>query len=189
LEPQAEQKIIEDLLPQKFGLRGKIWVVFLVILCIAGIAGYVSQLRKGLIVTAMGDYVSWGIYISTCIFCCHQPGWLLIRGPSPERRTGHATNKNIRDHRRFCHYPGVHHYRGGYGKTRTVLQPLHSRAAIAHHLGCGGHNHHFYQHSAALFSPSSGFRNHAESQKQNGERIEWYVPLHGIILEEYPCAN
>jgi Ni/Fe-hydrogenase subunit HybB-like protein len=68
LEPQAEQKIIEDLLPQKFGMRGKIWVVFLVILCIAGIIGYVNQLRKGLIVTAMGDYVSWGIYISNFVF-------------------------------------------------------------------------------------------------------------------------
>ena len=68
MEPQAEQKIIEDLLPQKFGTRGKIWVVFLVIICIAGIIGYVNQLSKGLIITAMGDYVSWGIYISNFVY-------------------------------------------------------------------------------------------------------------------------
>jgi molybdopterin-containing oxidoreductase family membrane subunit len=68
LELQDETKIINDLLPQKFGMRGKIWVVFLLILCAAGMATYINQLRKGLIITAMGDYVSWGIYISNFVF-------------------------------------------------------------------------------------------------------------------------
>jgi Ni/Fe-hydrogenase subunit HybB-like protein len=68
LEPLVEKKIIDDLLPQKFGMRGKIWVAILVILCIAGVAAYMNQLSKGLIITAMGDYVSWGIYISNFVY-------------------------------------------------------------------------------------------------------------------------
>ena len=64
----ARQKIIQDLLPQKFGTRGIIWVVILLVFCIAGIVAYIHQLSKGLVITAMGDYVSWGIYISNFVF-------------------------------------------------------------------------------------------------------------------------
>jgi Ni/Fe-hydrogenase subunit HybB-like protein len=63
-----ENKIIEDLLPQKFGMRGRIWVLILLIFCIAGLVAYINQLSKGLIITNMGDYVSWGIYISNFVF-------------------------------------------------------------------------------------------------------------------------
>jgi molybdopterin-containing oxidoreductase family membrane subunit len=57
-----------DLLPQKFGLRGKVWVFLLIILISVGLYAYYLQLRDGLIVTGMGDYVSWGIYISNFVF-------------------------------------------------------------------------------------------------------------------------
>jgi Ni/Fe-hydrogenase subunit HybB-like protein len=64
----ARQKIIDDLLPKKFGTRGRIWVTVLVIICIIGVVGYARQLSSGLVVTAMRDYASWGIYISNFVF-------------------------------------------------------------------------------------------------------------------------
>ncbi len=68
MENSTKQQIIEDLLPQKFGKQGKIWVVGLSLLCILGAVAYVRQLSKGLIVTSMRDYASWGIYISNFVF-------------------------------------------------------------------------------------------------------------------------
>ena len=68
MENSAIQKITEDLLPQKFGKQGKIWVAFLSVLCVIGFVAYCRQLSKGLVVTAMRDYVSWGIYISNFVF-------------------------------------------------------------------------------------------------------------------------
>ena len=64
----AEEKIIQDLLPQKFGKAGKIWVAALTVVCLIGMFAYYRQLRYGLVVTAMRDYVSWGIYISNFVF-------------------------------------------------------------------------------------------------------------------------
>ena len=64
----ARQKIIDDLLPQRFGRKGKIWVVALLIICIIGLIAYIRQLSEGLIVTSMRDYASWGIYISNFVF-------------------------------------------------------------------------------------------------------------------------
>jgi molybdopterin-containing oxidoreductase family membrane subunit len=63
-----DEKIIKDLLPQKFGRAGKIWVAVLVAICLVGAYAYYRQLRYGLIVTSMRDYVSWGIYISNFVF-------------------------------------------------------------------------------------------------------------------------
>jgi molybdopterin-containing oxidoreductase family membrane subunit len=68
VENQSRQKIIEDLLPRKFGPRGIIWVVILLAFCIAGIIAYMDQLSRGLMITNMGDYASWGIYISNFVF-------------------------------------------------------------------------------------------------------------------------
>ncbi len=64
----ANEKIIQDLLPQKFGRSGKIWTGILVAFCLVGLFAYYRQLRYGLIVTSMRDYVSWGIYISNFVF-------------------------------------------------------------------------------------------------------------------------
>jgi Ni/Fe-hydrogenase subunit HybB-like protein len=61
-------KITADLLPQKFGLRGMIWTGLLILICLVGAYAYYRQLTKGLVVTNMRDYVSWGIYISNFVF-------------------------------------------------------------------------------------------------------------------------
>lgn len=55
-------------MPKKFGRKGMIWVAFLIVICLVGMYAYYLQLRDGLVVTAMGDYVSWGIYISNFVF-------------------------------------------------------------------------------------------------------------------------
>jgi Ni/Fe-hydrogenase subunit HybB-like protein len=62
------EQITSDLLPQKFGLRGRIWTGLLIAICLVGAFAYYRQLSKGLVVTNMGDYVSWGIYISNFVF-------------------------------------------------------------------------------------------------------------------------
>ncbi len=68
MESSVQQKIIQDLLPQKFGRKGKLWVAGLLFFCALGLAAYIHQLSKGLVVTAMRDYASWGIYISNFVF-------------------------------------------------------------------------------------------------------------------------
>lgn len=68
MEISARQKIIDDLLPKKFGAKGRIWALTLVIVCLIGMYAYYRQLSKGLIVTDMRDYASWGIYISNFVF-------------------------------------------------------------------------------------------------------------------------
>lgn len=68
MENLDKQKITSDLLPAKFGKRGTIWVAILLAFCAIGLFAYVRQLTKGLIVTSMRDYVSWGIYISNFVF-------------------------------------------------------------------------------------------------------------------------
>src|ERR1043165_5526454 len=61
-------RIVHDLLPQRFGKKGMIWTAFLAIIAMIGAYAYYRQLRYGLQVTAMRDYVSWGIYISNFVF-------------------------------------------------------------------------------------------------------------------------
>ncbi len=64
----TDEKIISDLLPQKFGKLGMLWVSVLVAFCLVGMFAYFLQLKNGLIVTSMRDYASWGIYISNFVF-------------------------------------------------------------------------------------------------------------------------
>lgn len=64
----TKEQIINDLVPQKFGTRGKIWTALLILICLVGLFAYYRQLKNGLIVTHMRDYVSWGIYISNFVF-------------------------------------------------------------------------------------------------------------------------
>ena len=45
-----------------------VWTGSLILLCLVGAIGYYRQLRYGLEVTNMRDYVSWGIYISNFVF-------------------------------------------------------------------------------------------------------------------------
>jgi len=64
----SDEQITEDLLPQKFDRRGMIWTAGLIVICCIGAFAYIKQLREGLVVTNMGDYASWGIYISNFVF-------------------------------------------------------------------------------------------------------------------------
>ena len=64
----GEEKIIQDLLPRKFKKSGRILVGILSAICLVGVYAYYRQLRYGLVVTHMRDYVSWGIYISNFVF-------------------------------------------------------------------------------------------------------------------------
>jgi len=68
LKALSPEQITKDLLPQKFGKRGMIWTTLLIILCMIGAFAYYRQLKNGLVVTNMRDYVSWGIYISNFVF-------------------------------------------------------------------------------------------------------------------------
>ena len=64
----SADKITADLYPRKFGSIGRIWTLALVVICCIGIYAYYRQLRQGLVVTNLRDYVSWGIYISNFVF-------------------------------------------------------------------------------------------------------------------------
>ena len=44
------------------------WVVFLGVLFLAGVAGYIYQTHSGLVVSNMREHVSWGYYISNFSF-------------------------------------------------------------------------------------------------------------------------
>ncbi len=48
--------------------RYKLWMGFLLIIILIGMYAYYRQVRYGLIVTAMRDFTSWGIYISNFVF-------------------------------------------------------------------------------------------------------------------------
>ena len=49
-------------------LKYKLWMAFLLLVIIIGGYAYYRQLKFGLVVTAMRDYTSWGIYISNFVF-------------------------------------------------------------------------------------------------------------------------
>jgi len=62
------EQITNDLLPRKFRKRGMIWTGLLILIALVGAFAYYRQLKYGLVVTNMRDYVSWGIYISNFVF-------------------------------------------------------------------------------------------------------------------------
>lgn len=62
------EQLIKDVGPQKFSLKGKLWVALLLVVIIAGVIAYIDQLIQGQVVTNMRDYVLWGFYISNFVF-------------------------------------------------------------------------------------------------------------------------
>jgi len=66
--PHSTEQITADLYPKKFGSLGRIWTIGLLVVCAIGVYAYYRQIRYGLVVTEMRDYVSWGIYISNFVF-------------------------------------------------------------------------------------------------------------------------
>lgn len=70
LNPEIRNQIENELLTT-VGRRYRqetFWVIFLALICIGGTVAWIIQLQKGLGVTAMRDYVSWGLYISLLFF-------------------------------------------------------------------------------------------------------------------------
>ena len=67
-ENSQSEVLVQELLPKRFNTKGRIWVGILVLFCLVGAFAYYRQLRYGLVVTAMRDYASWGIYISNFVF-------------------------------------------------------------------------------------------------------------------------
>ena len=65
-ESKKERDLLKHMV--KTSLSYKIWIGFLVCVILFGIFAYYRQIRYGLIVTAMRDYTSWGIYISNFVF-------------------------------------------------------------------------------------------------------------------------
>ena len=67
---QEIETLQEDCLrpTRTFGPSSQLWVGSLVAVMAWGIYCYINQLRHGLGVTALRDYVSWGMYISTFVF-------------------------------------------------------------------------------------------------------------------------
>lgn len=62
------EKLLNDLAPQKFGKKGVIWTISLVVLILLGIIAYIDQIIRGQMVTNMNDYALWGVYISNFVF-------------------------------------------------------------------------------------------------------------------------
>ena len=50
------------------GRAGRIWIGSLLAVVAAGLAAYTYQLANGLKVTAMREYISWGVYITNFVF-------------------------------------------------------------------------------------------------------------------------
>ncbi|MDE5418212.1 polysulfide reductase NrfD [Labilibaculum sp. DW002] len=63
------EKIKQDVLRPMQNHRGlELWIVFLITVISVGAWAYYVQLRDGLGVTGMRDYVSWGLYIANFVF-------------------------------------------------------------------------------------------------------------------------
>jgi len=62
------EKLTDDLAPRKFGLYGKLWVGFLLLIILGSVYAYYLQFTEGLVITGMRDYSLWGIYISNFVF-------------------------------------------------------------------------------------------------------------------------
>lgn len=69
---QEEYMIMKDELlrpVQRIGKWGKIWIAFLVVICMCGLYAYYIQETKSKYVTvSLRDYTMWGVYISNFVF-------------------------------------------------------------------------------------------------------------------------
>ena len=69
---QDEYMVMKDdlLRPiEKIGMAGKVWITFLIMICLAGVYAYYIQESKSKYVTvSLRDYTMWGVYISNFVF-------------------------------------------------------------------------------------------------------------------------
>lgn len=59
---------LQPVASRKLGKTSRYWSLFLLLLALWGVIAYTYQLSHGLAATAMRNYVSWGLYISTFVF-------------------------------------------------------------------------------------------------------------------------
>jgi molybdopterin-containing oxidoreductase family membrane subunit len=64
----ARNQIRDELMPRRFGKLGKLWTIVLIMIVLLGSYFYVQQIRNGLGVTGLGNYHTWGVYISNFVF-------------------------------------------------------------------------------------------------------------------------
>lgn len=65
----STDKITSDLLrPIRLNKSFMIWMGFLGVSLVVCLGAYGLQLKNGMVVSGLGDYVSWGMYISTFVF-------------------------------------------------------------------------------------------------------------------------
>jgi molybdopterin-containing oxidoreductase family membrane subunit len=69
IDQSKHNKITSDLLSHiRLNYSFKLWMGLLLTLFVICIYAYITQLENGLAVTGLGDYVSWGMYISNFVF-------------------------------------------------------------------------------------------------------------------------
>ncbi|MFZ4402415.1 MAG: NrfD/PsrC family molybdoenzyme membrane anchor subunit [Bacteroidales bacterium] len=69
IDQLKQNKITSDLLSHiRLNYSFKLWMGFLLTTFAICLYAYATQLENGLIVTGLGDYVSWGMYISNFVF-------------------------------------------------------------------------------------------------------------------------
>jgi molybdopterin-containing oxidoreductase family membrane subunit len=66
MDQRIERELSATLAP--FAWRGRLWVGGLLAVILAGLGAYGYQLWRGLRVTAMREYVSWGLYMTNFVF-------------------------------------------------------------------------------------------------------------------------
>lgn len=67
--PEIMNKVSDDLLkPVQANRSFVLWMMFLTMSLVVCLYAYFIQLKKGLIVTGMRDYISWGMYIANFVF-------------------------------------------------------------------------------------------------------------------------
>jgi Ni/Fe-hydrogenase subunit HybB-like protein len=64
--PDVERDLLATLDP--LGSRGRLWIASLLAVCAIAFIAWIYQLRFGLTVTAMRNYVSWGVYMTNFVF-------------------------------------------------------------------------------------------------------------------------
>ena len=69
LDQSKHNKITSDLLSHiRINYTFKLWMGFLITSLLVCMYAYYTQLEKGLVVTGLRDYVSWGLYIANFVF-------------------------------------------------------------------------------------------------------------------------
>lgn len=150
--------IIEKLVPKKFGILGKTWVLFLILVIIAGLVAYYKQIDKGLVVTNMRDYALWGVYISNFVFfvAISLVGSLIT---AILRLSGVLWSTPLTRISEVIAVSAI--IMAGLtiiidmGRPERLFFPFYSRqTSITHNMGCASYYYlSFYQLTLAVFSP------------------------------------